>query len=400
MRHPVVFLGILLITKFGYSQENGNVSGGYESLSQWYQPDEKTGATFYPGEARFRSNNYFRVDYRYSNFSAGLQYEAYLATPILGYAPELEGNDLATYYVNFSNDNLDITAGYFYDQFGSGLIFRSWEDRQLGINNAIKGIRISYNATEDLTLTGLTGKQRIGFETSGGTLSALNAEFNLGSFLNIESVGLHLGGSYVGRYIDNSAINETYPTVVGAYSGRLGLNYNNFDFGLEVISKGEDLRYETFNDDGIDHFDKGSAILATAGYSEKGLGITAQYRRLENMAFYSDREAEGNAFNNQLINYVPGLTKQHDYSLANIYVYNAQGRMLYENNHFGENGGQIDMYFNLPKGSLFGSEHGTKVALNFSTWYGLGVERNLEAQSYKVTKEFGEKFFHDANIEI
>ena len=36
---------------------------------------------------------------------------------------------------------IDVTIGNFYDQFGSGLVFRSYEERNLGIDNAMDGFR-------------------------------------------------------------------------------------------------------------------------------------------------------------------------------------------------------------------------------------------------------------------
>ena len=41
-------------------------------------------------------------------------------------------------------DNLTVTAGNFYEQFGSGLILRSFEERTLGIDNALDGLRLKY----------------------------------------------------------------------------------------------------------------------------------------------------------------------------------------------------------------------------------------------------------------
>ena len=46
---------------------------------------------------------------------------------------EMEYLTVATYTI----DGLEITAGNFYEQFGSGLIFRSYEEKGLGIDNAM-----------------------------------------------------------------------------------------------------------------------------------------------------------------------------------------------------------------------------------------------------------------------
>ncbi|MFN8407121.1 MAG: DUF6029 family protein [Sphingobacteriaceae bacterium] len=380
------------------SQNNENISGGYESFSEWYQNDFKTGSSFTPSDARFLSNHYFKADYTLGRFAAGAQYEAYLPAPLLGYFPGLKGNALATYYGSFKVDQLEATAGYFYDQFGSGLVFRSWEDRQLGTNNAIKGVRVKLQPTSFLAVTALSGYQRVGFETSKGQINGLNSELDLGNLFDFADLGIRFGGSYVGRYIPPSG---SEPSTVNAYSGRFNLDYGGLSLGAEYVAKGKDLRPD-FSGSGINYYDPGSALLGTIGYAKQGFGLTAQYRRLENMGFYSDTDPNivNNPFNSQVINYLPALTKQHDYNVTNLYRYSSHGNMVFNQGVFGENGGQVDVFFNLPKGSSLGGRFGTKVALNYAVWYGLGAKIDTANNKYTINKEFGTKYFQDANIEI
>jgi 23S rRNA (guanosine2251-2'-O)-methyltransferase len=62
----------------------------------------------------------------------------------------------------------------------------------------------------------------------------------------------------------------------------------------------------------------GNALLFNAGYTKKGMGLDATFRRVENFILYADRESYANQFNDQIVNYIPSLTKQHNFSLANI----------------------------------------------------------------------------------
>jgi hypothetical protein len=127
-------------------------------------------------------------------------------------------------------------------------------------------------------------------------------------------------------------------------------------------------------------------MLVNAGYAKKGLGINGTFRRLENFSFYSDRLAEGNTFNQEVINYVPGLTKQQDYLLTNIYVYNPQPRLVIESfgQQSGEVGTQFDLFYSLKKGSALGGKYGTKIAVNFSYWNGLDAQYNIENRWYEA----------------
>lgn len=396
-----LFLGIaILFSSSIIAQDTGNFFGGFESNSQWLLDDE--GINFVAPEDQFRANNYLLLNYSLGNFTAGVQYESYLPSALLGYAPVYDGkNNIGTYYLNFKNETLDITGGYFYEQFGSGLILRSWEDRQLGLNNALKGIRVNFKPTDYLEVTGVFGQQRNGFEVSDGTIQGVNADMDVSNALKIENVGITVGASYVGRYQDRGT-NDTIPSTVNAYGGRLDIDAGKFYGGIEVITKGPDA---IANEGALvsNKLYDGTAMLVNAGYAQKGLGINGTFRRLENFSFYSDRLAEGNTFNQQVINYVPGLTKQQDYLLTNIYVYNPQPRLVIESfgQQSGEVGTQFDVFYSLKKGTTLGGKYGTKIAFNFSYWNGLDAEYNVENRWYKakfVGK--GPRLFKDFSIEI
>lgn len=389
----------LLVGAIGFSQDNGYFFGGLESNSQWLLDDEDF--NFTAPEDQFRANNYLQLNYSLGKFTAGIQYESYLPSSLLGYSPTWDGqNGIGTYYLNFRNETLDITGGYFYEQFGSGLILRTWENRQLGINNALKGVRVKFNPTDAFDLTGVYGQTRDGFDVSEGVIQGLDANLDLSSIMNLETIDLRLGASYVGRYQSNGA-NDTIPANVNAYGGRLDFVISNFYGGIEAITKDPDV---LVNDEVVTSpqlFD-GTALQFNMGYAQKGLGINTTFRRLENFTFYSDRLAEGNQFNEQVVNYIPAITKQHDYLLSNIYVYNAQPRLLFSENEkrAGEVGAQVDVYYSFDKKSALGKV-GTKLAGNFSYWAGLESTFNADDLTYEA--EFigaGDRYFRDLNIEI
>ncbi|WP_405576157.1 DUF6029 family protein [Winogradskyella sp. Asnod2-B02-A] len=400
MKKLVILATLLSNLYFINAQETGYFYGGLESNSQWLQTDK--GINFQAPEDQFRANNYILMNYNLGKFTAGAQYESYLPSALLGYSPIYDNqNNVATYYFNYKDESLDITAGYFYEQFGSGLILRSWEDRQLGLNNALKGLNIRFNATKDLSLKAVFGKQRYGFEESAGTIQGIDADLSLSGALNIESIDIQLGASYVGRNQDTDG-NEALPTTVGAYGGRLDFIIDNFYAGVEAIVKDPDVIVNEEQISSNKLYD-GTALQVNAGYAKKGLGVNATFRRLENFSFYSDRFAEGNIYNQQVINYVPGLTKQQDYLLTNLYVYNPQSRLIIESfdQRAGEVGTQFDLFYSFKKGTILGGKYGTKLAANFSYWGGLDAEYNIENRWYKA--KFigkGHQLFRDINFEI
>lgn len=399
-------LGIASPSAFLFGQfdlGSGTFSGGIESTSQWYLDDDGLG--FNQPDDPFRSNNYIKLDYNLGKFTAGLQYEAYLPSALLGYSDRFNDNKIATYYVNYKGEQLDITAGNFYEQFGSGLVLRSWEDRQIGINNSIRGVRVAYTPNDFTTIKGLIGKPRLGFETTAGTVGGVDIETNLVRLFNKDNFNstVTAGFSYVGQHEDYSGAVEDFPQNVNNYSVRLGYSgLSGFYVNGEYVYKGEQPAY--FSGIPTEKYYDGNAVLVNAGYSTKGFGINATFRRLENMAMYAQRdlsETGMNSYNEGILNYVPALTRQHDYLLTNIYVYQAQAHLNFEQQEVGEIGGQLDIYYNFPKGSFLGGKYGTKLAVNASYWNGLNAQFSDDLTTYETNFfDFGRKFSHDINFEI
>ena len=326
-----------------FKQFLNNLSGSFESNGQWYVNDKTLGE--FGEDEHVRANSYLRLDYGFlDNFTVGLQVESYEPLHLINYYPEYNETNMATYYANYKNEKLDITAGYFYEQFGSGLLLRAYEERQLGLNNALRGGRIKYAPTNFLNFTALYGQQRVVFDISEGSVFGFDTNFDLADAFEMENLGsFNLGLSYVGKQEDFTPDNEEFvttdfPEMINSFSARMDIDFGKFYFSTEYSIKGEDVAY-TPPSIGLpeiiegDYF-KGNALLFTAGYTKKGIGVSGTFRRLENMAFYSQRDfgiPGGNEFNMLSMNFVPALTKQQDYSLANIYIYQAQPALFLQN---------------------------------------------------------------------
>ena len=388
----------ILFTTIFTAQENTYVSGSFESNSQILQDD--SGLNFNAPNDNFRSNNYFQLDFQNGKILYGVQFESYLPSALLGYSDVFSDNsEIAQYYLKYQNEKNEITIGSFYEQFGNGLIFRAWEDRQLGINNSIMGVNYKYYPSDNLEFSIIHGKQRVGFDFSNSVISGLNSDYNLNKLLMSEKLDISVGLGFVNRYQNlDAGFNE--PKNVSVLGGRFNMFYEKFYFNLEVAKKNSDV---LANENIILSQRKydGTALQLDVGYSRKGLGINTSFRRLENFNFYSDKLAEGNIYNQQTVSFTPALTKQQDYLLTNIYVYNAQPRLTINNleKRAGEIGVQNDIFYTFDKESLLG-KFKTKLALNFSYWGSLNTTFN-EDQSYETS--FGgsnERYYRDFNLEI
>jgi len=402
----ILFCGAVFGFFIASAQEKTNqisVFGGLESNSTWYMNDP--GLNVVHPDPAIRSNNYLFVNTKYKGWTAGIQVESYEDEALLNYNPKYIDTNVATYYLQYKNETVDVTAGYFYEQFGSGLLLRSWEDRQLGVNNALRGGRIIFTPWKWLAIKGLYGQQRTGFDAADSDIYGTDIEFGLSDIFQFKTTELSIGGSYVGR--DQKVLtipNPNYRDRTDAYAARINFAHHGFYASGEYDYKSDDAIVEKQDQVKNNFIKPGQALLVNLGYSKKNFGIDGTFRRLENMSFYSEREAAKNSFNDRIMNYLPGLTKQQHYNLANIYVYQAQPGVAmpdYTVLKAGEIGGQIDVFYNFKKGSTLGGKHGTKIALNYSEWHALSGDYYLPLKNYDVDYlAFGKKYFSEYNVEI
>ena len=351
----IIFIGSI------YAQDNkekGRLFGSFESNSAYYFDDIRLGAFEFPN--RFRSNNYLTLNYNFKKLTAGLQIESYEKNALLNLNPKYNGTNIGTFFVDYKTKNFDVTLGHFYEQFGSGLSLRTWEDRQLGINNAIRGIRVVANPIESVTLKALYGQQRSGFSVSDGKIFGADAELDFAKVFNFQTTAFSLGYSFVNRTEKINIQNPNFDTATTVNSFRFNFSENALYFSAEYNLKSKDaiVRSLAISNDFVK---SGNTFLMNFGYSKKHFGVDATLRRIENFSFLSERIPEAVDltstslnFNDMIMNFVPGLTKQHHNNLANIYVFQAQNRVDFIDGNVmkaGETGGQIDFFYNqLPSG--------------------------------------------------
>ena len=367
------------------------VTGSLESNTNLYTEDAKSGATVPDGH--FGSNNYLKLDYFSKNISAGIQMEAY-APVLVGYPSHLKGASLTNYYINWSDEDFNITAGTFYDQFGSGLLFRSWEDRALGQNNAVTGARVSYEFKDILTVKALWGMPRHGMKFSNTQVKGADASLRISKLIGWDRTYLALEASVLDRYEaftdDDMIIDGCKPNNTG-WSARANFESAGFFLKTEYVDAGTKYYYNTsYSGNGqMYHRKKGNAQLIETGYNRRGLGVNINLRRLEWM---TSKVANSSTSSINMLNYVPALCTQYTYMLTTLHPYGARtGDLTTGFINSGEIGGQIDVFYNFRRGSVLGGKRGMKIHGNFSTYHTIAQEGSFRP---------GNMLFRDASIDI
>lgn len=368
----------------------GKISGNFQIDAQYYQEDSVIGA-IQPDE-QFLTNGFLNLNYNNGGFSAGLRYESY-QNAMLGFPAGYKGSGIAYRYASFKSEDLSVTVGNFYEQFGNGLVLRAYEERGLGYDNAIDGIRVKYRLFGGIELTGLVGQQRLFFDKGEGIVRAFNANINLNetfTALKENKTKIILGGSIVSKYQEDD--NPTYilPENVPALAARTIITRGKVSLNAEYAFK-----YNDPNSGNGYNYKNGEAAFIQATYSKRGIGASISAKRVDNFDFRSNRTADQQDL---LINFLPSLTKQHTYNLlATLYPYATQPN--------GEMAFQGDFIYNFEKGSLLGGKYGMGIQLNAGLAYDIVrdtvdnplVNREFYKSSYFET---GETFFKDFNIQI
>ena len=349
-------LGLLVLpaaTARADSDDRGNLSASFETNTTYYLNDEGTGAV--APEGRFGSNNYLKLDYSNGGFTAGVQLEGYLPAVTGYFNGSLSYENFMSYdlYVGFASNGWDIRVGSLYEQFGSGLLFRTYEDRELGINNALQGIRVGYTFGDFLSVRGIYGRVRNVREYSDVMVSGADLSFSLSRLLNMRSMDIVLEGSVIDKYEARpSNADPTWSPHSPGYSGRLMLGYGGFQLKGEYMDRRSDPAFYNNLNAG-----RSKAVQVDFSYTGNGFGGLLTFRKLDNPFFQGLRD-ENSMYT--YINYVPALTQQHTYMLASLNPYSACSDEI---------GGQADLYYNFRRGTAVGGKKGMKVHANFSTYY-------------------------------
>ncbi len=359
-----------------FTQNIAKISGNFQLEAQTYKKDSVIGAP--DVKEKILSNGFLNLNYTLDNFNAGLRYEAYL-NPILGYDPQYKGYGISYRYASWSNDFLSATVGDFYEQFGSGMIFRAYEERALGIDNAVEGFRVKLRPSDGLEITGLIGKQRIFWGKSDGIVRGGDFNLALNEFAKLElPFDIKLGGSIVSRYQKDDDPFLRLPENVLAYSIRFGLSGSSILFDAEFGYK-----YNDPNTTNNNFYNNGYGLSLNGSYFTKGFSFALSAHKLDNMDFRSDRSAAGN---NLTLSYIPPINKQSPYKLPNMFPFATKLN--------GEAGIQAEINYVLPASSVLGGKYGTNININFSRIQSIDTTHTSQYKYNSDLFAIGDRLFY------
>lgn len=372
------------------SQQQGlTLSGSIQSDMLIPQNDDKIGAK---KTDDFLTNTYVDLLLQSQHVDAGARLE-YLEHPLPGFENDFKGWGVPNFWVKGRLGCAELTAGTFYEQFGSGFILRTYEERSLGIDNSLLGGRLVVKPIDGLTLKVLSGKQRRYWSWKGGLVSGADAEINLDKWfpaLQQHDTRLTLGASWVNKYEKDEEIfadlthRYNLPKYVNAWDVRANLNHGPWGVLVEYARKTQDPSF-----DNLFNYDAGQVAMFSGSYSRHGLSVLLQAKRSENMSFRSQRNMMGTS---AFINHLPAFTLDHTYALAALYPYATQlasGEWAY----------QAELGYNFKRKTAIGGKYGMNVKFNYSyvrsiqkAWFKWGTDTYYQDLNVQLTRRFTRGF--------
>jgi hypothetical protein len=333
------------------------------------------------------------LNYDIKGFHFAARYDLFNNSNLLNPSESFTGQGIGFWQIKKSIGDLELTAGSFYDQFGSGAVFRAFENRLIGIDYAIEGVKVKYNIADNFYIKAFTGKQKGAqanrFETSPQIVKGINSEkginFSNGNVLNI-------GASAVNRTLDENTMSSLVTEInskpleerffpkynVYALNGYFNASIKDFGFNGEYNYKTSEAIRDNL---GNLYNSDGSLILGGASYSKRkigsnqkqAIGINFQYRRIENFPL---KVSPYSNLLNGIISYQPSMTRQASYRMLARYQAPAQA--------VGEQAYQGELIYSLSKK--------TNVSLNYSDIRDLSGLQLFNEQFFQVEHKFSRKW--------
>lgn len=327
-------IGLLLFVIQQTTIAQGYISGDIEFRNDYYVKDTAIGAsgTNHYDDLKSSADSWMTVNYTNNDwgFRTGIRLDMFLNSRF--HNPNQDAYTavgIGRWFVEKDIKKLTITGGHFYEQFGSGVSFRAYENRFLGIDNAIFGVRAKYQLNDNWLAKGFVGVRKNRLSLYKPIIKGFNVEGYV-PFGEEKKVNISPGVAIVNRTIDENSMTEIANTI-NAYNieDRFIPKYNTFVFSAynslnagnwTWYIEGAYKTHEAINVAlGTPYEDNAGNILFTSlTYSKKGFGITGQFKRTDNFQFRTAPEDDETLINGAL-NFIPPTNRQNSLRLPARY---------------------------------------------------------------------------------
>lgn len=337
-----IAIGLILSCQVALSQDQGVISGGFEANFNVFLRDSLIGASNTPQYDRQITGGeaWLNLNYAYKGYLVGMRFDMFNNSNLLNPTDSYTDQGIGNWFVQKKINKFGIEVGYIYDQIGSGIIYRAYEQRPLLIDNALVGAKVTYDINEDWKIKAFSGRQKFQFDTHPGVVrgGSIDGYLSLGS--EESPIALSPGIGIVNRTLSDDVM-STIISEVATYTGEdrfipkynvylasfyNTLTYKSFTWYVEAAYKTEDTFFDDtafkINADGSASVgrlvnDAGSVLYTSLSYAAGKLGITLEGKRTENFNFRTDPNLQ---LTRGLINWLPPMNRFNTYRMTARYA--------------------------------------------------------------------------------
>lgn len=339
LRIFILLIFLTLITQIVTAQDEVRISGDLTMNGNFFFRDSAIGAANTPQYDRqlYGADAWLNLNFSYKGFDAGIRFDLFNNSNLLNPSGSYTDQGIGRWFLKKKIEKFGLYGGYIYDQIGSGIIFRAYESRPLGIDQALYGIQLSYDISPDWQVKAFTGRQKQQFNSYKSIIRGANLE----GFITSDSsnVTLSPGFGVIARTLDDASMNSLVANLntylkddifTPKYNSYAFTFYNtlsagSFNWFVEAAYKTEDSfldpwleRTTVSGDTVVGRFTNGSGSIfyTSLSYAKKGFGITLEGKRTENFTFRTRPQEDGNR---GLINFLPPMTRLNTYRMTARY---------------------------------------------------------------------------------
>ena len=280
----------------------GTFSGDLMTNLNFFQRDpsiKASGNTLYDN---YLSGSEAWLDMRYNvkGFTFFLRADAFNNSNLKNPTSANTAYGVGAWSISKEMKDLTITVGSIYDQVGSGILFRAYEDRGLLIDHALVGLQLKYKLTNNIMLKGFMGQQKNNEnEVVNAVYAPVIRGFNAEGDFNVNKIHLVPGVGVLNRTLDansykdesasiqaNTDTTKHFTPVYNMYAFTVynTLTYKNFSWYAEAAYKTSEGINEP---DSITHGPvvvvnkPGNVEYTSINYGKKGIALSLTGKRTQ-----------------------------------------------------------------------------------------------------------------------
>ncbi len=342
-QYLLLLLCLLSSTLITAQEDKGSFTGGFQTSANVFIRDSLIGAFNIPqyDSGLFGVQSWLDLGYNLNGFDLSVRFDMFNNSNLLNPNDSYTDEGVGRWHIEKRMEKLSIKIGHIYDQIGSGIIYRAYEERPLLIDNALYGGRLIYRLSDEWELKAFAGRQRFLFSEYEPTIKGATLEgfIDLGDPEKDRHLTLAPGIGMVNRTLNQEAVNQIGSSIRNyVEEQRFGLKRNTFAYSLyntvhygslswyaEAAYKSGESFFNPFKElilsdgsttDGRWVREAGTVFYSSLSYAGNGLGITVEGKRTENFEFRADPQL---TLLRGLITYIPPMNRNNTYRLTARY---------------------------------------------------------------------------------